>query len=1108
MASEHKRATLLHLSDLHIRNNAEETLDRSMVLDPLLERIKYDYSKGLRPELVLISGDIAFKGIKEEYDLALPFFKKLLGVLHLKNDRLYIAPGNHDLNRKVYRPSEIPAYNTNREINEELANCDYRADLLKGMRDYFDFIQTNFPHMTSEHGDLVPFVGRIKMNCGIYLGLVGLNSAWMCRARKNDESDSGQIAIGQHQIKSAFAELEGKGEIQATVAMFHHPLGWLAPMDRRICETYLDRTIVLTGHLHEPGGGYFNGFKTQTARIQAGGAYLGSPTDWPSRYHYIGIDLKRQSLRLDFRAFSKAKGEWFVDAETGDDGGGAEIPVNFLGLEKTATASTGPVHALPEFPRLYAAWLHENFRHLDAKGLNPSGNAIPLRLPEIFIPLYGADLAKVEQKLEHPERLKSQTHGGRRGNPPDEPRKVEIEILAARNNALLISGQAGCGKSTLLKHLAYTISPRSDKEPASPELAEYLPVLIQLKDLKAYCSKDRKDLERTRSVGDGIVEWYLKNKFNGNLTLADVHEFAKCGRLMLLIDGLDEIDQPLRDYAVNALADLRLPHAENKIVLAGRPHGLDGAPGSRFADFKTSVEELEAEQINLFIRKWFDIFYQGTTGLGKKTADDLLGDIKAHPALEKLSESPLMLTAICLLYYDEKELPNQRAELLKKFIDNLIARRFDDRESVLIYLKTLAHDMHQKRVRVLDREPAIMAMTKDLPALPGEKDPEFKLRKERLFKYIEPRCGLLLERAGQTEFWHLLFQEFLTAQMLMNISEDKHAAISDFWNDDWYEEVIELYVSYLSIDNPATANSIIDDVIQADDESPYRAWRLAARCLVDFHKSRQNPGLIQATRERLKLIIQKPLEAATLNDAGASLGWLGDDRDLESFSPVHGGEYELEDIGKRTMEAFEIGRYPVTNQFFKKFIKAKGYESKAYWTEQGLKWLETKQATRPETWSERKYSCPNQPVTGVSWYEATAFCNWLNATDSKHYYFLPSAEQWQAAAAGKEQRKFPWGDNSPTGRCNIYENKIGSPSPVGIFAGGRTPGNKDDAIFDLAGNVWEWTSSLWVSARDSYVIKGGSWSGSAEYARCADRVSYDPDDRDDDVGFRCARTLK
>ena len=1108
MPSKINQLSLLHLSDLHIRDDAEQKTDRGMVLDPLLERLKTDYDLGLRPELVLVTGDIAFQGIKAEYDLALPFLKDLLAVLNLEDQCLYMVPGNHDVYRRAYRPSEIPVYGSQREINQELADDDYRADLLKGMKAYFEFIRKLFPHMTSKHGDLVPFVDRIRTQGGVSLGLVGLNSAWMCRAAKPGEDDSGRIAIGEHQIKSAFQELRGKGHVQATVALFHHPLSWLAPMDRSVCETYLNRTIALAGHLHEPGGGYLRGLASQMARIQGGGAYLGSDSGWPCRYHYLSLDLEGKSLRLDFRAFSSSKRHWYVDAETGDDAGKAQIPADFLGTLATDPTPAAPGPKPPKFPGQYARWLTENLGYLDADRLQPRGKALPLSLPELFVPLLGSKPVLDELGDEEVARLYAHI--------PDaviysRNRNsywiAAIEELAAESAVLLIEGQAGCGKSTLLKHLAYTISPDSDKAPASPTLAEYLPVLVPLKQIQDYCRDDITKLEREASPGEELLEWYLTNRVNGTLSLDTLHEFMQRGRLLLLVDGLDEIERPLRDHALNALADLLLNHPENKLVMAGRPHGLEGLPTDRFGRYRTTVRDLSPKHIETFIRQWFDYFYPGTEGVGRKTADELLGDIAGHTVMGKLTVNPLMLTAICLLYHDGKELPDQRAELFKKFIDNLIWRRFADPERVLDHLKRLAHGMHKSRARMTDRLNAIQIMAGSFAPAPGAERNAFDRSAEEQFNDIEPRCGLLINEGGQTGFWHLAFQEFLTAQHLMDSYEDKREAIENLWDDEWYWEVIELYVSYLSIDNRKTANNLVLAAVERQDESPFQRWRLAGRAFMDFHESRRDPGVSQRVRERLKLIIRKPLEAATLVDVGETLGWLGDDRDLESFATVAGGEYNLEDIGKRSIEPFGLGRYPVTIQFFSRFVADGGYTNQDWWTEQAKQWLGTMKPDQPAWWKDRALRCPNQPVTGVSFFEAEAFCRWLTENDTQYLYFLPTEAQWQAAAAGKEQREYPWGAGDPTGRGNFSETRIGRPSPVGIFPDGCTLGG-GAAIHDLAGNVWEWTSSFYDDDKDRYVLKGRSWFTPAVSVRCAYRNHFLPAYRNVDVGFRCARTKK
>ncbi|MCP4369370.1 MAG: formylglycine-generating enzyme family protein [Deltaproteobacteria bacterium] len=156
--------------------------------------------------------------------------------------------------------------------------------------------------------------------------------------------------------------------------------------------------------------------------------------------------------------------------------------------------------------------------------------------------------------------------------------------------------------------------------------------------------------------------------------------------------------------------------------------------------------------------------------------------------------------------------------------------------------------------------------------------------------------------------------------------------------------------------------------------------------------------------------------------------------------------------------------------------------------------------------------------------------------DNKGYkYRLLEEDEWEAAAAGIEGRKYPWGNEWDKNRCNNGEIELNKTSPVGVFKDGNTP----DGISDMGGNVWEWTTSDYNSKKSLYdftfdedmqklldelktdeylskydekerefsVLRGGSWYDSSVKCRCAYRFRYVPDIGDYNIGFRCARTL-
>ncbi len=90
-----------------------------------------------------------------------------------------------------------------------------------------------------------------------------------------------------------------------------------------------------------------------------------------------------------------------------------------------------------------------------------------------------------------------------------------------------------------------------------------------------------------------------------------------------------------------------------------------------------------------------------------------------------------------------------------------------------------------------------------------------------------------------------------------------------------------------------------------------------------------------------------------LADAGETLGWLGDGRDLKEFIKVKGGEYPL-GKGPVTIKPFEMGKYPVTNKWFEEFINDSGYSNAEYWSEEGKKELAKSNSKQPGFWDERK----------------------------------------------------------------------------------------------------------------------------------------------------------
>lgn len=180
--------------------------------------------------------------------------------------------------------------------------------------------------------------------------------------------------------------------------------------------------------------------------------------------------------------------------------------------------------------------------------------------------------------------------------------------------------------------------------------------------------------------------------------------------------------------------------------------------------------------------------------------------------------------------------------------------------------------------------------------------------------------------------------------------------------------------------------------------------------------------------------------------------------------------------------------------------------------------LEAAMATRipggprrqPASWHDSARNGAAQPVVGICWYEARAYCAWLSA-QSRQRWRLPSEVEWEAAARGVGDWRYPWGDEFDDANCNVHTTHVRTTTPVGVFPMGDT----SNGLADMSGNVWEWTSSAYQAylyvvddgrenhAGDEWrVLRGGSWGDLPEGARASLREGDLPGYRNYSGGFR------
>lgn len=1132
---------LLHISDLHIKDSEEDKFDQGVVLDPLIKRVKEDRENGLRPEIIVVTGDVAFQGIESEYKLAKEFFSDLLGTMELPDKRLFIVPGNHDVNRKKYPKSVgIPVYETMSELNKEIEDEDDRSFLLGGMEDYFAFIEDNYAYLKSMHDRLVPFVHVHEADCDKRIGIVGLNSAWMCRKSQ----DKVKIAIGEFQVKTAMEELERQGKVDLQISLFHHPLNWLWPEDSDISRSYLNRTVVLSGHLHNSTGGYFHDQDGEIYQFIAGGAYIGSDSDWPCRYQHITFDWDESKLCVNYRKFAKQRRIWCMESEKGKDG---EAVFDMPGTGKKPTPGhprTTPGDVDEVFKPYLQAALNEH-RHLPTQGFETTLR-VPIELERVYINMRAKIHAReFELNLDGKKRMQEKMG---LGNLPALDIKAAFETADRfKTKDMVILGDPGSGKTTLLKYILVMLVKGEGREKLGiiPDIIPFFAPLRELRDPEAEGFLDF--IKKCCCLRDhSVPDDYLKSVF------------AK-GRGIMLLDGLDEVaseDKRIKTCKWIEKARKVLPYT--RFVMTSRYGGYLGKSRLEGNLLELSIRDFTPAEVREFLIRWFEavevaLHPEGDENkLRKKGGDEaliLVEKIEKAEHLVKLAVNPLLLQIIALVHRDRGRLPQRRVELYEE-CTNVLLEKWDmakgldvlltahEARNILQPLALWLHEVDERRSAPLDE---IRKVIEDPLEDIGKQDIDSKA----LLTNIRDRSGIFMGYSGTDYgFTHLSFQEYLAAEQIRNKGAID-TLLSNYGNR-WWKEVILLC---LALDNPSVIEEFMEKLIPMDNFK--KEITLAADALADavskpskpFITALHNTELASDTRSNVirllkgisskkvvhalkEVVIDKDLKIArsafeALEFLGAAEGIIkpaeevtyslktaieASDMVLVPAGPFLYGSRE-DDQDARSNEkpqrvidlpAFYMDVFPVMNKQYCEFLNQKRPDNKTL-----AKWIElTGSFGREKCRIAKKlnlYTVENgresHPVIYVSWRGAEAYAMWAGKR-------LPSEEEWEKAARGTEGAKHPWGNEFDGSLCNTQKSGIVGTSQVDKFPEGRSP----FGCFDMSGNVWEWTDS-WYGKKEIYrVLRGGSWDNNRDNARCANREWDIPEIRYDLIGFRCART--
>lgn len=710
-----------------------------------------------------------------------------------------------------------------------------------------------------------------------------------------------------------------------------------------------------------------------------------------------------------------------------------------------------------------------------------------------------------------------------------------LDLIRPAGARIIIEGRAGSGKSTCLRRLALACAaaPLGEPDLAGELLAAWpgpppLPLLLSARDNHSADPLSPLDPAARPAI----------------------REQLRLGRALVLIDGLDNLaDQQELDAALAAIERLTAQYPVNRYVVASGPRA-DCRPAG-FARY--SLAPLDAAEVDAMIARWYAaIAGQGAPDLGERVAV-LQGHMRASRQLHALASSPLGLALCILAHAGGHALPAARGAVLGRLADLLLdgwetgsagllaqvvgAGRPTGVEQRLGLLEPLAlalqseADQAAGQPGALSDAAAAMLLRGPLVALgvPAEQ------ASARLLDWCCDR-GILARAGAQgdcTSAWPPL-REYLAARALAAAPDFVERAASLGGDPRWHEPIVlaiaelgrerapqaagELFRRLIErADKPARrpARGAPTSAPQAAAEPPWSATLLAAACLLQLGSSEARVELlrVEARARLVELMQSRSCSLAARVRAGLLLGELGDPRFADLLPPLAHipagafvlgaqGRYQDEGPAQRVnVPGFSIGLYPVTNQEYARFLA----------DEPGC--------PPPRYWHDPRFNNPAQPVVGVTWHDASAYCGWLSERlalagllPAGMTVRLPLEVEWEKAASWdtrrRAKRRYPWGEEWSSARANTAEARgAWVTAPVGCYPEGVSPFGAHDMI----GNVWEWMASVYASypgsaapfhEPKSYVLRGSSCVSLPKEARCTYRSRLPADYWRYHLGFR------
>ena len=667
--------------------------------------------------------------------------------------------------------------------------------------------------------------------------------------------------------------------------------------------------------------------------------------------------------------------------------------------ESGGLRSPAPLPRLEADPKPYLEYLRNDTAFIEMRGLR-LGVAEAPRFPigDLYIPL-------IDEM------------GGGGGMEGSRGRRTLEESLA--QTRLVILGDPGSGKTTFLRRIANAACTARLADASAP-----FPLLLRISELSEFVERhERKDApalvplllaQQTRDLTVPLDEYFFERQLTA-------------GPCLLLVDGLDEAPNEAARETVSRLIEKAARAWPNcRFVVTTRPKAYEEEV--MLAGFHPArIGPLEPEAVRTFLQRWAAALIAENPERAKRHARELTEAVESRVEIRRIACNPVMLTALAVLHWNEKRMPERRADLYESILMWLARSRKGRRgrlspEDCIKVLQELAGAMQGHPGGRKVQAPRNWAAKAVASQFQGDFDRALEFLREE-----EKDSGIVVNRGADIRFWHLTFQEFLAARLLANIDDaaERHSLLfaeGRAWLPEW-REVVLLLAGILhqqrTVNVDALVSAALDHLFgstlakrvfhwvgaRPDLAEQARCFGLLGAMLRDLQPLGYTPP--DPRYAEVKNAVQGIFEASqaatiplkTRVEAADALGQAGDPRLRLPRDP----DYWVR------VEGFEIGKYPVTVHEYMSFVEDGG--------------------PTPDGW-DRQLLRPNCPVVRVSWLDAKAYCDWAGVR-------LPSEAEWERAARGPEGREYPWGNEGPDAdRANYDRHKASTGQPGRAFSAG------------------------------------------------------------------------